>query len=359
MRPRRVLVFFNEIKIGTSIASIPAVKAVIRHFGPAMEIWLLCREEQDRRTVLLDIPFAGGGIKGHIPMPAWRDLSALFSAILRIRRLKFSHAVYVGNSTITPKRMNRYRLLMMACGIKNLIGFHRCLPHDATVAHSGASCPIKSQMVLRLENLAEDGIETFVDSDCSSPLFDVPEQLRRSALAWLRTNRSMPERPLVAICPGAAAAANLWPIDRFIEIGKRLIKLDRFEIAVCGGSHERTVGDRMVEEWGEGLNAAGQLSVLGSAVLMQECRFLLGLDTGTTHLAGAVGTPCVVLQGGRMPAGAWDPPGIGHVILRHPVNCVGCRKTTCVISRHPCMRGLTVDKVWSSILRMPQLAEIL
>ncbi len=117
------------------------------------------------------------------------------------------------------------------------------------------------------------------------------------------------------------------------------------------------MGERLVGAWGQGINAAGAFSVLESAALFESCAFMVGLDTGSTHLAAAVGTRCVILQGGRAFPGNWDPIGDQLTILRFPVPCTGCGLVECVVSQHPCMRGLGVDTVWKAIVDFQRNAD--
>jgi ADP-heptose:LPS heptosyltransferase len=320
---------------------------------------MLCKPAAAGLAESTTIISEAAGIAGFIVLPAYRDLRRTLALILRLRGMAFGAAVYVGNPTFSRRRFARWRCLMRAGAVPNRIGFRprvmaagRAMPgHFPAAPQPGLQ---RSQAAARLDNLAEDGIDVSVESGLSFPLLTLSPARRSEAKLWLGRRRCWPERALVAICPGAASPANIWPIERFAEIGRRLIQTNRFELVVTGGPNEASLGRRLAEAWGRGVNAAGQLPVLGSAGILNECRFLIGLDTGTTHLAAALGVPCVDIQGGRMPPGSWDSPGLGHIIVRHPVNCVGCRLTSCIISEHPCMQGLTVEAVWRAVVDMVQ-----
>jgi hypothetical protein len=62
------------------------------------------------------------------------------------------------------------------------------------------------------------------------------------------------------------------------------------------------------------------------AARLARCRLFLGHDSGVSHLAAAVGTPCVLLFGPTEPA-MWAPPG-AHVR---------------VVRRGPALGALVVD----------------
>jgi ADP-heptose:LPS heptosyltransferase len=352
MTPQRLLIVFIERKIGDAIFALPAIRIVRRHFGPGAEIWMLRRQGPTIETASADIISEGAKIDGFISFPENHTLPAIFSLILHLRRMQFKSAVYTDSSGISESKLRRYAYLLRAGGISNLIGFH---PHEhlskRDILHRN-SFPQKSEALLRLDNLAMDGMDVSSESSLSSPLLLLPDSARQNAWRWLREKHGQMERLLIAICPGAASPANFWPIERFIEIGRRLLRLGRYEVVVCGGQAEQAMGDRMVTDWGQGVNVAGHLPVLGTASILKECSFMIGLDTGTTHLAAAVGVPCINLQGGRRLPGYWDPLGMGHIVVRHPVNCVGCGRTSCITPQHPCMRGITIEMVWKAVEQM-------
>lgn len=349
---RRILVVFPERRIGNAIFTLPVVRAVRRHFGPDNEIWIMHRQDNTAPDPSMDIISQGTPVDGFIPFPDQHNLTAILSFIWRMRSIKFEYAVYADSAGISAPRLRRLACFMRAGGISRLIGFHLHEPRQWRDISCRNAVPQKSAALRRLDNLARDGLDVSAEADFSLPLLALSEKARHDARRWLHERLRRAERPWIAICPGAASPANIWPVERFIEIGRRLIALDRYEMVICGGQAEQATGNRMIAEWGQGINAAGHFPVLGTAAILKECAFMVGLDTGTTHLAAAVGVPCIDLQGGRMLPGYWDPLGTGHIIVRHPVNCVGCGRTSCVSSKHPCMRGITVEMVWQAIVQM-------
>ena len=344
----RVLLYLRRSRIGHLLVALPVLRAVRRHFGPEAELWLPHRPGEP--TSPKDLFQLGVEVDGFIPWPAGRGPGAACALVARLWRQRFTCAVFADSSGLPARWLRRDQLLLRAGGIRQFIGFHP-LTAQTQLLHPGAGRErLKQEALCRLDNLARDGLNTQLESDFSAPLLVPPAAEQAAAQAWLQARRRHPERALVAIGPGTREAANAWPMERFLELGQRLLALGQVELLVCGGPAEQAAGEQLIAAWGQGLNAAGAFSVLGSAALLQACRFLVGLDTGSTHLAAAVGTPCVVLQGGRVAAGLWDPLGPGHCVLRYPVACCGCQLGVCPFSRHPCMRGISVEAVWAAIL---------
>ena len=148
---------------------------------------------------------------------------------------------------------------------------------------------------------------------------------------------------------GSAQQATKWAMDRFQELGERVIRTGLAEIIVVGGPAEAADGQNLVTAWGEGIVAAGQFGVHGMAALMTHADLFIGLDTGTTHLASTVDAPILGLYSEHHPPGEWYPLGTGHSILTHKVACQGCGLHLCNVAGHPCMTGITVDQVWDAV----------
>jgi heptosyltransferase-2 len=85
--------------------------------------------------------------------------------------------------------------------------------------------------------------------------------------------------------------------------------------------------------------------------ILSLARLFVGNDSGLSHLAGAVGTPAVVVFGPTDPDATrpWDGPrGDGKpvriAVVRHRTACAPCRFGVCPID-HRCMTGLDVERV--------------
>src|SRR5207245_565172 len=62
------------------------------------------------------------------------------------------------------------------------------------------------------------------------------------------------------------------------------------------GAEDHPLGELLCEvRNGIGYNLSGQTSYMESAEALKRCRLYVGNDNGTTHLAAAVGTPCVTI----------------------------------------------------------------
>lgn len=156
---------------------------------------------------------------------------------------------------------------------------------------------------------------------------------------------------VVAFGPGSKMPAKRWPIDRYVDVGRRLLAVDpRRSIVVLGGPEDRPLGDAICASLGDRVwNLAGKLSVLGSAVASERCALFVGNDTGTMHLAAMAGVRCVAIFSARDCPGKWSPIGDGHRILRCEVPCAGCMLEECIEKGNDCLLRISVDEVVSAV----------
>ena len=159
------------------------------------------------------------------------------------------------------------------------------------------------------------------------------------------------DRKLVAVAPGSKWASKIWSETRYAEVVNRLIKDFGCYPVIFGGSEDRKKGKRLITGWETGMNAAGILSIRESAALLKDCTLYLGNDTGTMHLAAAVGTPCVAIFAAIDWRGRWQPFGNVHSIFRKSVECEGCFTANC-FNNHKCLDLIEIDEVHAACARI-------
>jgi heptosyltransferase-2 len=142
------------------------------------------------------------------------------------------------------------------------------------------------------------------------------------------------ERPLIAIHPGSGSSRKNWPIEKWIGTARALAHLEpRPEFLWVGGeADEAALGALHAGLGGEALRVARHLPLPHLAAVLARCRLFLGHDSGISHLAAAVGTPCVLLFGPTDPA-VWAPAH-GHVaVIEAPGGFLGQLAPAIVVAR--------------------------
>jgi heptosyltransferase-2 len=176
-----------------------------------------------------------------------------------------------------------------------------------------------------------------------TPRIFLREEDRRWAEQMLKDLELANGRPLIGMNPGATyGVAKCWNPGRFGELGKRLREKWKSNLLLFGKEEEKSIAEETQQQNG-GIDLTGKTNLLQLAALLERCHLLITNDTGTMHVAAAVGTPVVALFGSTDPS-VTGPWGDGHVVVRKDLPCSPCLKRNCSTD-HRCMELITVDEV--------------
>lgn len=129
--------------------------------------------------------------------------------------------------------------------------------------------------------------------------------------------RFLQSEALVAIHPGSGSESKNWPIARWQEIGEWMLGHAR-SLLVIGGEGDRRQLQFLRAAWGErAVLFAENLPLPQLAAVIEKCALFLGHDSGISHIAAAVGTPCLLLFGPSDPL-VWAPANANVRVLRAP-----------------------------------------
>ena len=155
-------------------------------------------------------------------------------------------------------------------------------------------------------------------------------------------------RPVIGLHVGAAfGPSKLWPLDRFVSLCRALAG-EKIATVLLGSPSDLEVGRRIQKEAGVpvasliGRDAPDMLPALLSRLDM-----FVGGDTGTAHLAAALGTPVLALFGPTDPR-LTRPLGPGHATLWKCPPCSPCFLPRCPAD-HACMRSISAEEVFEGI----------
>lgn len=357
----RILVY-RIGQLGDFVVSLPAIWA-IRDAYPTAHLTLLTDHHPGKPYVVAEQIFGPSTIFQDIiryevpPAAAGFTAGTLWQLIRQLRATSFDLLVYLAPSVRRPGQILRDRLFFRVAGITRAIGF-RGFPPQQKGPYRDAVVPLEADLLV--ERLRADGMAVPGPGAGKMDL-QLGEPEAASVHAWRRSLAPDGGRPWLAVGIGSKMPSKVWPLERYIDaVGRAVREFDCWPV-VFGGPEDRKLGERLLSTLGRGYNAAGLLDVRSAACAMSRCRGYLGNDTGTMHLAAAVGVPCVAIFSARARPGEWYPYGQGHRVLRHSVPCAGCELIECNQEGHPCLTGITVDEasaalkdVWASpVTRRP------
>ncbi len=160
---------------------------------------------------------------------------------------------------------------------------------------------------------------------------------------------------LIAVAQGAKSSLSLWPVERFVTVGKHLVSRG-FQVVVLGGIADASVCQAVAKGIaGKTIDLAGRTSLKESCEVLRRCSMLICNDSGVQHLAAAVGTPCISIFSAHDMPGKWHPYGPENIVLRKWVECHTCYLKTCPYDNR-CLKLIDADEVITAInskLRSP------
>jgi heptosyltransferase II len=186
-----------------------------------------------------------------------------------------------------------------------------------------------------------------------SPMLVPTVQAEREAECLWRTQGWGPEDRVIGMCPGAAfgPAKRWWP-KRFAALADRLIASDGFRVIFFGSPREVSLVEQIrADMTHEAASLAGQDTLGSFMALAARCAAVITNDSGSMHIANAVGTRVVALFGPTDPRRT-APTAAPAAVLHHELACSPCFRTTCPYSDHPCMRFIEVDDVYRAVLEI-------
>lgn len=131
------------------------------------------------------------------------------------------------------------------------------------------------------------------------------EEDRRLACSFLAQTRT----PRIAIHPGSGSSTKNWAISNWQAT---LTALSRQDVLLVGGEADE---QQLAALGNHDAHTAVNLPLPHLGAVLEHCDVFVGHDSGISHIAAAVGTPCVLLFGPTDPA-VWAPANSHVHVLR-------------------------------------------
>lgn len=349
--PARIAIF-RIGHIGDTIIALPALWTVRRRF-PGAHITYLTQERDAGNlaqgtevlrpgTVYDEQMVYTLGAGGSVPLPERVKM------LLRLRKKRIDLLVYLPLHR-TPRQLARDEWFFRLAGVKRIAGMQGY--RETVYFPPGKPLPIvRHETDSLLNHLSLDGIRIDAAPRTLMDLGLTGEE-RAFAAQWLASRGIKPGSLLVGIGAGSKMPAKQWPVERFVEVARRLDAEFHPTFILFGGRSEREMYLPLEQAVSSVVNAAGELSVRHSAAVFERCRLHIGNDTGTMHIAAAAGTPCVAIFSARDWPGRWFPYGEGHAVHREILPCEGCMLEVCDRDNE-CLSRIDVDRVTQSAQRI-------
>jgi heptosyltransferase-1 len=155
--------------------------------------------------------------------------------------------------------------------------------------------------------------------------------------------------PFSVIAPFTTRPQKHWLDENWAELALRLG--DRLPVLMLGGPGDRERAGRIQTLAGEKLiDLTGRTTLGQCAALIERAELLVGVDTGLTHLATALGIPTLALFGSTRPYLDTGRPSAR--VLYEKLECSPCRRRPTCGGSFDCMRRHGVEAVHAAALEL-------
>ena len=166
---------------------------------------------------------------------------------------------------------------------------------------------------------------------------------------------------------GSAWPSKLWPEAMWIDLAQRAVTAGLEPLLPWGNAVERSRAQRIAEQGGGRVLDA--LDLHGWIDLLQRTRLVIGVDSGLTHLAAALGAPTLALHGSTS-AALTGCRGRRTGVLASTFGCAPCLSRDCRYRgpgrtwrnapvAPPCYAELSPRRVWAAALELMDAAGVL
>lgn len=144
---------------------------------------------------------------------------------------------------------------------------------------------------------------------------------------------------------GTSTGNRRWPTKYFAALGNLLQRENNTTVVLLGSKNEKELGERVTGQMAKRpINLIGKTNISILSAVLNRCAMLITNDTGTMHLAEAVGTRCIALFFESANPFQTGPYGTDHIICFPDMGCFPCA-TTFQCQNKRCLECISAETV--------------
>jgi len=191
----------------------------------------------------------------------------------------------------------------------------------------------------------------------SSLHYQVDRQILESTGRFLAAHGVTDRGRVIGFQVGSGNPIRRWPLASYAQLAGLLTSREDVSILVFGSPSEIRLGEdlehRVLQECGPGggagepriFNLVGKTTRQELAAFVKHCSLLITPDTGTMHLATAVGTRVLAIFLGTAFCHETGPYGEGHLIVHPRLACYPCFEGGDLCPNHRCQSAVSPEYV--------------
>jgi len=353
LQPVRSILVFGCLAIGDALTMTPALRA-LRQRWPGAAVTLVTSPASARildgnpdvdQIVPFELPWLVRWGAPGVPARVWRTVRLLTWPLALRRRIGSRPDVCIAFAPDVRTFLLAWRL-----GARWRVG-HTFNGGAWLLTHPvGSNLWDGRHMVEhRLDLVRAVGAES---DDCRTHVA-IPAEDRLAADRWLEQMNLADRVLLVALAPGAGGLPyKRWPPSHFARVGDGLAREFGATVLVIGvASERRVVREVVAASGGRLLDATG----VNPAAVLARCGLVVCNDTGTMHVARALGVPTVTVRGRHRPGDAalWGYASPDYARLSVRMDRDPCVRGGCARCRDvACMDAITPEAVLGACRRV-------
>jgi lipopolysaccharide heptosyltransferase II len=266
---------------------------------------------------------------------AWR-----FGAVANVLRQLNDDSYHI---TLDLQRILKSGLLSRASGAGRRIGFHPRNAKEMNWLFNNEHIGYQSQNSSKLQHYLK-----FCEHLGLSP----PEQLdfgMSSQLPEAFQNQAFTSS-YISVVMGSSWPSKNWHLEGYATLISKVLSAGNYDVLLLGVREQAKTAETL-KKWLQSdsvINLVDRTSISELLYILSNAEAAVGPDTGSGHLAAAVGTPYVTLVGPTTPERI-APYGCEHLIVRSDSPCAPCVKKKCTKPQYDCMGSISANAVFDKL----------
>lgn len=329
-------------RIGDVVLSLPLADIIKKHY-PGCKVSFLVRNYT--KEILSNNPF----IDEIIILKEDNNRVNLFENLKNISSKKFDTCIVVNPTFVVA-------LILFFSGIKQRIGtgyrWYSFLFNSKVFEHRKYA--EKHELEFNVNMLQKIGIrETVNERNIKYNLGADNKALKSVEEILLNENLDI-KKPFIIIHPGSGGSSIDLPINKFIELTKKLTE-DNLQVIITGNKNEIEICNQLVLS-DKTKNLAGKFNLTQLIALISKSAMFISNSTGPIHIAAALGKYAVGFYPKIISCSKerWAPYTEKKLIYVPQIDCKECTRKQC--ERLNCMEKIDINNVYNDIKKV--LAQI-
>ena len=333
--PKRILVITGCPGIGDIIVRLPALEAIKKKY-PHVYLAVIVRNKPELCELASPLSFIDEIIIHERPYKKMNLFETLKFA-LSLRRKKFDTVISWGRARLREPFLAYFSGAHVRIGYdtkKGLgeklythIAYSEPLKHESlnlfkTLLPLNIAPPAEIKFLFPVENKAMEDIKTLLKEKNINPDQDKIVTLHTCAHFWGRR----------------------WQKEKWTQLIDGMNQHSKLKIILTGSNKDQEYINEITSLTKYPcFNLAGQMNISQLAALFKLAQRHIGIDSGPTHLAAAVGTPCTVLYGPSRPE-RWHPINNNCVAVSKKLECSPCNEK-CIYETNLCLEKIEASEI--------------